>query len=67
MNTTNQSRTYVCKRLRLCRHLIDRGFKPYRIVPDMNNPKYNVYLFTQTPELYETVEKYFENIRRSST
>lgn len=52
-------KTYVCKRLRLCRHLMDMGFDPYQIVPDRDNPRYNVYLFTQSPALTEAVMDYF--------
>ena len=52
-------RTYVCKRLRLCRYLIDRGFSPYKIAPDRDNPKYNVYLFEQTTGLSAAVLDYF--------
>lgn len=50
--------TFVCKRLRICDHLIKRGFEPYETVPDKGNPKYHVYLFDQTPELLEAVEEY---------
>ena len=58
-------KTYVCKRLRLCRYLMDHGFEPFRIVPDRNNPRYNVYLFAQTPALDEAMSKYFYEIQRS--
>ena len=51
-------RTYVCKRARLCSYLVDKGHMPYRIKPDRDNPKYNVYLFTATPELYSAVIEY---------
>lgn len=64
MEQTTTRKTYVCKRLRLCRYLMDHGFRPFRIVPDRNNPRYNVYLFTQTPALDETVSRYFYEIQR---
>lgn len=67
MNQTTTSRTYVCKRLRLCRHLMNRGFSPFRIVPDRNNPRYNVYLFTRTPALDEAVSRYFYEIKKEIT
>lgn len=60
-------KTYVCKRLRLCRHLMDYGFHPFRIVPDRYNPRYNVYLFEQTPALDETVSRYFSEITKEIT
>ncbi|MGE9970920.1 hypothetical protein [Candidatus Pseudoscillospira sp. SGI.172] len=50
-----ERRTYVCKRARMCSYLVDKGFMPYKIKPDCDNPKYNVYLFTATPELYRAV------------
>ena len=56
-------KTYVCKRLRLCRHLMDYGFHPFRIVPDRNNPRYNVYLFEQTPALEKVLSDYFYEIK----
>ncbi len=51
-------RTYVCKRSRMCSYLMERGFSPYRITPDRDNPKYNVYLFSATPELHRAVMDY---------
>lgn len=55
-------RTYVCKRLRLCRYLLEHGFNPYRIVPDRDNPRYNVYLFDQSPALAAAITDYFTKI-----
>ena len=51
-------RTYVCKRSRMCSYLMERGFSPYKIAPDRDNPMYNVYLFRSTPELYAAVMEY---------
>ena len=53
-----ETRTYVCKRVRLCRYLIEHGFKPYKIAPDRNNSKYNVWLFEQTDELMAAIMDY---------
>ena len=58
--------TFVCKRLRICDHLIKRGFEPYETVPDRKNPKYHVYLFHESPELLEAVEEY-RNMRKNQT
>lgn len=58
--------TFVCKRLRICDHLIKRGFEPYETVPDRKNPKYHVYLFRESPELLEAVEEY-RNMRKNQT
>ena len=58
VNKTAERRTYVCKRSRMCSYLMECGFSPYRIVPDRDNPKYSVYLFTATPELHSAVMDY---------
>lgn len=63
MTATVTRKTFVCKRLRLCRHLMNHGFEPFRIVPDRNNPRYNVYLFTQTPALKRVLSDYFYEIK----
>ena len=52
------TRTYVCKRLRLCRYLMEHGFQPYQISPDRDNPRYDVYLFNQSDELTAAVTEY---------
>lgn len=54
-------RTYVCKRARLCSFLQERGFQPYKIAPDRSNPRYDVFLFTATPALYEAVLAFVQN------
>lgn len=51
-------KTYVCKRTRMAAFLMAKGFQPYRIAPDRDNPVYNVYLFTESPELYRSVMEY---------
>lgn len=61
MNDTNGRKTYVCKRARMCSYLVDKGFMPYQIKPDYDNPKYNVFLFTASPELYKAVMEYINN------
>lgn len=51
-------KAYVCKRARMCSYLMERGFVPYKVVPDRDNPMYDVFLFTATPELYKHVTEY---------
>jgi len=51
-------RTYVCKRARMAGFLMDKGFNPYKVTPDRDNPMYDVFLFTGTPELYKAVAEY---------
>lgn len=53
-----KEKTYVCKRARMCTYLIEQGFKPYKVCPDRDNPMYDVFLFTATPELYKAVMEY---------
>lgn len=50
---------YTCKRLRMLEYLKSKGFIPCLTVPDVNNPKYNVWKFKNTPELEDTIEEYF--------
>ena len=49
---------FLCNRLRLCSYLIDRGFTPSQVLPDSQNPKFNVFLFDETPELSAAVVQY---------
>ena len=55
---TDRRKTYVCKRTRMAAYLMERGFQPYKIAPDRDNPVYSVYLFTESPELYRSVMEY---------
>lgn len=54
-----KKRTYVCKRLRLATYLVERGFKPYQITPDRDNPMFDVYLFDASLLLYRAVTEFF--------
>lgn len=38
MNNANEQKTYVCKRARMCSFLIEKGFTPYKVAPDRDNP-----------------------------
>lgn len=58
MNNANEQKTYVCKRARMCSFLIEKGFTPYKVAPDRDNPMYDVFLFTASPELYQAVMEY---------
>lgn len=60
-----EGRAYVCKRLRMCNYLMDKGFEPYKVAPDRNNPKYNVFIFTATPDLNQAVIEYINKIPKS--
>ena len=54
----NDRKTYVCKRTRMAAYLMEKGYQPYMISPDRDNPVYSVYLFTASPELYKAVIDY---------
>lgn len=53
---------YFCRRIRLCSYLLDRGFNFIKTEPDVNNPKYKIWLFKKTPELLEVVEEYYATV-----
>lgn len=52
-------KTFVCTRMRLCNYLMDKGFYPYEIRPDEQNPRYRIYLFNETPALKAAALRYF--------
>ncbi len=60
----NDKKTYVCKRARMCDYLKTRGYIPYKIAPDKDNPNYSVFLFDGSPELYAAVTEYIVNSRQ---
>lgn len=50
---------YVCKRMRLLTHLKKAGFYPFKVIPDVNNPKFNVWLFERSEKLDKELKNYF--------
>ena len=55
---------YVCRRMKLCSFLLKKGFKYIKIIKDRNNPKYNCWLFENSPELKIAVEEYYDQIKK---
>lgn len=55
--------TYACKRLRTLEYLQKNGFKPFATVPDPSNPKYNWWLFENSPEFEKCITAYFEQLQ----
>ena len=49
---------YYCSRLRLLEFLRNRGFYPLKTLPDAKDPRYNVWMFENTPELADAVEEF---------
>lgn len=50
---------YTCKRLRLLQFLKEKGFIPVMTLPDVSNPRFNVWRFKNTPELEDAIDEYF--------
>lgn len=57
--TKHKAKYYTCKRLRMLEYLKSKGFIPYLTLPDVANPRYNVWRFENTPELEKAIEEYF--------
>lgn len=57
--TMNHGPIFTCKRLRLLSYLKEKGFLPYATIPDSSNPRYNVWLFANSPALERAIDSYF--------
>lgn len=53
--------TYCCRRLRLLEYLLNKGFEPYKVIPDSQNWRYKNWLFKNSAELESTITGYFAN------
>lgn len=58
----NSNPVYVCRRLRLCSYLVENGFEILQTCIDKQNPKYNVWLFSDTKQLRDKVEDYYREL-----
>ena len=54
-------KTYVCRKLYLYYYLTEQMFVPYKIAPDKWDCKRLVWLYEDTPEIREAVEKFYSN------
>ena len=54
---------YLCRRMKLCGFLLKKGFNYEKIIADKYNPRYNCWLFKNTPELKNAVEEYYAQIK----
>lgn len=52
---------YICKRMKLCSYLLREGFNYTNVIKDKDNPKYNCWVFENTPELMNAIEKYYSH------
>lgn len=64
MNQLKYGETYVCKRLRLLSFLYMKGFTPSAVMPDYDNPNFNVWAFDNSPELEAAIDEYFADKKR---
>lgn len=62
--TKHRAEFYTCKRLRLLEFLKKKGFVPIMTLPDVDNPRYNVWRFKNTPELEDAIDEYFANLKK---
>lgn len=62
MTKDGSRKTYVCRKLRIYIYLTERGFKPYRTVPDMRDPNRLVWLYEDSDEIRDAVEEYYKGI-----
>ena len=63
MECKHKREYYTCKRLRLLKYLMDRGFKPFTTIPEPNNHNMHWWLFKNTPELEKCVDEYFKELK----
>ena len=57
----HKSPIYVVKRLRLLEYLTSLKLYPEYTQPDATNPHYKNWVYKNSPELEEALEKYFAN------
>ena len=50
---------YVCRKIRLCSFLLQKGFQYESEREDREDSKRKVWLFRSTPELYNAIEEYY--------
>ena len=53
---------YVCRKMRLCEHLLNKGFKYIKTEPMRDKPEWNVWIFKSTPELWLEVNNYYSKV-----
>lgn len=55
-------KTYVCRKIRLCAYLLEKGFEYLVIRQDVFYPDRKVWIFEDTPTLREAIEEYYSLI-----
>ncbi|EKY26575.1 DUF5659 domain-containing protein [Clostridium celatum] len=49
---------YIIKTFKMCRYLQEKGFEIIKIMPNKENPKWNVFAFEDSNELRQAMEQY---------
>ena len=55
---------YICRKMRLCEHLLKRGFQYTETRPFEGRPGCVVWVFPQSPELWVAINEYYSNVRK---
>lgn len=53
-----KKREYIAKTMRMASFLMSKGCLMIGQRPDINNPDYDVFVFEQTPQLWNAVTEY---------
>lgn len=61
----NNNKPYIVYSHRLMRHLGDLGFTPFATAPNTKYPNKVVFIYNNTAELIDAIEKYLENNKRA--
>jgi hypothetical protein len=59
-NPIFQSTVFVCKSQQLCGFFMLKGFKLHKIEPSRDNPGRNVFIFSNSSELQNTIKEFQE-------
>ena len=60
MDGTEQKHYYACRRLRILNYLTMQGFRYEYILPDMQDPNKQNWMFLRTEELTNALDRYYE-------
>lgn len=55
-------KTYVCRKIRLCTYLLEKGFMYEKETVDVKNPNYKVWLFKDGHKLRNAIEEYYNSV-----
>lgn len=52
-------KVYRCKRYKLYAFLLEKGFEPFSVQIDNQNPRFINWMYGNTPELEDAIDEYF--------